>query len=216
MNLKLRTTADAIELLDLIGTRNPSSLALIMQLLNTNGNVLSLHEIRAKAPRKAIEPLRQMGVVEVSKDIVQTVCLIESDLVEYQGKSAKKEKKQTWKDVMRSKGGDPDKVESFINGGSRAAVFYRTELADNWSESEPFKAFKQFTLFLFAGNFDEQFTRVLSIPKQVSYKKFVKTGMWAAVPEMKEIIRKMENYTKKDYADLTQALSNWYERKVTV
>lgn len=214
MTSRLKTNAESIRVLDLVGTRNPASLALLMQLLNTDGNVLSLHEIRAKAPKRAVETLRQMGLVEVTKDIVQTVYLIESDIVESAVKAKRKEKKLTWKEMMRSKGGDPERVEQTIKGDSRAAVFYRNELAENWEESEAFKAYKAFTWFLFAGNFDEPFTRVLSIPKQVSYRKFVTTGMWSAMNEVKDIVKRMENYTKKDYADLTQAMSNWFDRRV--
>jgi hypothetical protein len=213
MNAKLKTTTNAIAMLDLIGSKYPASLALVFQLLNTDGNVLALHEVRSKTPKKAIDMLRRHGLVEVSKDIVQLVYLIESEIVEHPMKKAAAKRKETWKDKLESKGVDSQKVGNVISGDSRSAVFYRNEIADNWDDSDDFKLYKSFVVYLFTGNFDDPFKRVLAIPSQVGYKKFIKTGMGEILPDVKEMIRNMENYTKKDYADLAQTLSKWFERK---
>ena len=105
--------------LDLIGTKNPSALALLMQLLNTQGCVLGLHEIRLrKGAVKAVDTLRRMGLVEVSKDIVQVVHIIDSEVVESTVKRKTKERPASWKETIRAKGGDPDKIDLVITGES--------------------------------------------------------------------------------------------------
>ena len=212
---RLKTTSEAIKLLDGIGASSPQALALFFQLLNSDG-ALTRNEVRFERGLKdAITILTRHGLVEVSKDIVQCIYLIDSDLVQSE-KKAKRAKKEVpdWKETMRAKGGNVDVFEQIITGDSRAANFYRNEIAENYDKLNPdFVKYASFINILWKGNFTDPLTRVLAMATQLSFKRFVAAGFQHKPPEMLvDLLRAIEGHNKT-YNDVGLVLGNWIKRR---
>jgi hypothetical protein len=212
---KLKTTSEAIRLLDHIGGSSPQALALFFQLLNSDG-ALTKNEVRfERGLKEAIAILTRHGLVEVSKDIVQCIYLIESDLIqsERKAKRAKAEVKD-WKETMRAKGGNVEVFEDLITGESRAANFYRNEIADNYDRENPvFSRYASFVNMLWKGNLESPLNKVLAMPVQLSFKRFA-AGKFdeQKTAVLIDILRGLEA-AKKDYTDVGLVIHNWIKRR---
>jgi len=212
---KLKTTSEAIRLLDHIGATRPQALALFFQLLNSDGALIKSEVRFERGLKDAMAVLSRHGLVEVSKDIVQCIYLIDSDLIQSEKKSKRgKKEEKDWKEVMLAKGGKVDVFDEIITGESRAANFYRHEIADNYDKLNPdFVKYASFINILWKGNFTDPLTRVLSMPTQLSFKRFVAAGFQHKEPTLLvDVLRAIEGHHKQ-YNDVGLVLGNWLKRR---
>jgi len=213
---KLKTTSEAIRLLDHIGATSPQALALFFQLLNSDGALIKSEVRFERGLKDAMAVLSRHGLVEVSKDIVQCIYLIDSDLIQSERKSKRaKQEAKDWKTIMLQKGGNVEALEGIISGDSRAANFYRNEIATNYNrEDASFAEYAKFVNILWKGNFTDPLTRVLSMATQLSFKRYTRAGFQHKPPELLvETLRAIEGH-HKSYNDVGLVLDNWLKRRI--
>lgn len=211
-NPKLKQSAASIALLDEIGSRNPFALALLIQLVATEDGVLSQLNVRhpAKA-KKAILELSRFGLIEIDKEHLFSIRLIESDCVEWRVKKKRVQavKQETWEERYIDRGGDIVKLNSWLIGKSRAANFYREQLADNFDrEDEVFLRYAKLVNFMFTANEGNPLDYVLTIRDQLTFESFKKLLM--KVPQA-TIEANLLQWQNKQYKNTSIALTinNW-------